>query len=136
MPSPLSAPGEAGNTAVLLLAVPITYHDLTELVVARQQLIEAFELAHGVGLDWSAHMFVDKWFEPISQRARLRRNGIELAGKSAFPKRVQRVVRHQSSLLQPREKIFTRRQPLNLGIHRNRDGVQKIQSRVVGNKKR
>jgi hypothetical protein len=85
---------------------PDRNHDLTELFVARQQLIERFELAQCIRLNWATHMFLDKRFEPIPQRARLRRNGVEFSGKSALPKGVQHVVGHQPSLLAPREKVF------------------------------
>src|SRR5258708_1389328 len=135
MPAALRTPRQAGNSR-FPRAAPILNHDLTELLFARQQLIEGFELTERAGLKRSTHVFVDKRFEPISQGARLRCNRIKLIGNSAFPESVQHLVGYQSSLLDPREKIFPRGQPLDLGIHRDRNGIQEVQSQVVGDEKR
>jgi hypothetical protein len=45
--------------------MPILSHDLTERLVARQQLIERFELAQRSRLKRSTHVLVDKRSEPI-----------------------------------------------------------------------
>jgi hypothetical protein len=51
MPAPLRPPAEAGNDSfplsvgMVLIVKPIANHNLTELFVACQQLIEWFELA-------------------------------------------------------------------------------------------
>jgi hypothetical protein len=79
----------------------IMNHDLTELLVARQQLIEWFELAQCTALERPTHVFVDKRFEPIPQGARLRRNCIQLTGNRVLPQSVQHVARYQSSLPEP-----------------------------------
>jgi hypothetical protein len=68
----------------LLLLASIANHDLTELLVARQELIERFELAQRVRRKRAAHVLVDKRLEPIPERARLRRNRIELTGNDAL----------------------------------------------------
>lgn len=52
------------------------------------------------------HVLVNKQFEPISQSARLRRNGVELAGDSPPPEIFQHVVGYQCGLPKPREKVF------------------------------
>src|ERR1700757_4130485 len=142
MPAPLRTPGEAGyrsrllSAATFLIAEPITSHDLTELFVSRQQLIEWFELAQSVRLKRSTDVFVDKRFEPIPQGARLGRDGIEFTGNHALPESLQHVIGYQSGLLEPCEKVFPRRKPLDLDIHRDGDGVQEIQSDVIGDEKR
>jgi len=61
---------------MFLIVEPVVNHDLTELFVAGQQLIEWFELAQRIRLERSPHVFVDKRFEPIPQGARLRRDCI------------------------------------------------------------
>src|SRR5258706_6305209 len=134
MPAPLRTPRQAGNPCFPRTA-PILNHDLTELFFARQQLIEWFELTERSRLKRSTQMFVDKRFEPISQGARLRCNRIKFTGNSILSVTAQHVVGYQSSLLDPREKIFPRGQPLDLGIHRNRNGIQEVESWVVGDEK-
>src|SRR5258707_1503601 len=134
MPAALGTPRQAGNLCYHRSA-PILNHDLAELGFARQQLIEWFELTERSGLERSTLVFVDKRFEPISQGARLRCDRIKFTGNSALPEAVQHVVGHQSSLLDPREKIFPRGQPLDLGIHRDRNGIQEVESWVVGDEK-
>src|SRR5882672_8916777 len=121
---------------MLLPVKPVSNHDLTKLFVARQELIERFELTQRIRRNWLTHMLVDKWFEPIPQPARLRRRGIEFTGKSVLPKSVQYVAGCEPGLLDPGEKIFPRVQPLDPGVHRDRSGVQEVQSRVVGYEKR
>ena len=44
---------------MFLIVNPIANYDLTELFIARQQLIERFELAQCIRLNWSNHVFVD-----------------------------------------------------------------------------
>src|SRR5258708_13165803 len=110
-------------------------HDLTELFFERQQLIEWLELTERSRLKRSTYVFVDKRFEPISQGTRLRCNRIKFTASSALLEIVQHVVGYQSSLLDPRDKIFPRGQPLDLGIHRDRSGIQEVQSPVVGDEK-
>src|SRR6516225_6749331 len=142
MPVPLRPPAEAGNGSFLLSVVmflivkPIANHNLTELFVACQQLVEWFELAQRVPLKLSTHILVDKRFEPIPQGARLCRDGIEFTRNRALPQSVQNAIGHQASLLEPREKVFSRGKPLDLGIDGNGDGVQEVQPRVVRNEKR
>ena len=57
---------------------PVARHDLAELVVTRQQLVERLELPQRIRLEWPTHMLVDEGLEPIPQGARLRGDGIEL----------------------------------------------------------
>jgi hypothetical protein len=66
----------------------------------------------------------------------LRRNGVEFPGKRAPPKGIQYFVGYQPSQLDPGEKIFPRRQPLDFGVDRDRHGIQEVQSRIVGDEKR
>ena len=142
MPAPLRAPGEAGNhlfclsVVVFLIVEPIANHDLTELFVARQQLIQWFDLPQRVRLQRSTHVFVDKRFKPISQGARLRRNGIELTRNGALSQSIRHALGDQPSLLDPSQQVVPRGKPFDLGIHRDRDGVQEVQSQVVGDEKR
>jgi hypothetical protein len=142
MPAPLRPPAEDSNgsfplsVAMFWIVKPIANHDLTELFVARQQLIQWFELAQRVPLERSTHILVDKRLEPISQCARLRRDGIELTRNCALPQSVQNVIGYQFSLLEPREKVFSRGKPLDRGIRGNGDGVQEVQSKVVRDEER
>src|SRR5713101_4989126 len=99
---------------MFLIVAPTANNDLAEFFVARQQLIERAELAQGVPLERPAPVFVDKRLEPIAQRTRLCRNGIELTGNGVLPQSVQDVVRHHSSLPEPGEKVFPRDKPLDL----------------------
>jgi hypothetical protein len=80
-----------------------TDHDLTERLVAREELVERFQLAQSGRLERSTHMFVNKQFEPIPQRTRLRRNAVKFAWDGALLRSGQHIARHQSSLFEPRE---------------------------------
>jgi hypothetical protein len=70
----LRPPAETGNDPfplslpllMFLIATPIPNHDLTKLFVARQQLIEWFQLTQRAPLKLPSHMLVDERFEPIS----------------------------------------------------------------------
>jgi hypothetical protein len=108
---------------------------LTELFVARQQLIERFELAQRLRLKRFTHVLVDKGLEPIPQGARLPGNGVELTGESALSQALQDVPRHQPSVLEPDQKVFPRGNPLDLGIDRDCEGVQEVQSKILGDEK-
>jgi len=134
VPAPLRTPGET-RTSSLLPSAPIADHDLTELLVARQQLIERPELAQRVRRKRPAHVLVDKRLEPIPQGARLRRDRIELTGNTSPAQGVQHVVGNQSSLLEPRQQVLPRSEPFDLGVHRHRDGVQEIETEMVGDEK-
>jgi hypothetical protein len=50
---------------MFLSVSPIANHDLTELFVTRQEVIERFKFAQCARLERSTHMLVDKWLEPI-----------------------------------------------------------------------
>jgi hypothetical protein len=142
MPAPLRPPAETGNGSfplsvmMFLMVKPIANHNLTELFVACQQLIEWFELAQRVPLKLTTHILVDKRFEPIPQCACLRRDGIEFTRNRALPQSIQNAIGNQSSSLEPREKVFSRGKPLDLSIHGNGDGVQEVEPKVVRNEKR
>ena len=135
MPAALRTPRQAGNPCFPRSA-PIMNHDLTELFLARQHLIERFELTERSRLKRLSYVLVDKRFEPVSQGARLRRDLIEFAGGGAFSESVQHVLGYQSGLPDPCEKILPRGQPLDLCIHGDRNGIQKVQSQVIGDEKR
>ena len=84
---------------MFLMVRRITNHDLAKLLVARQQLIKRFQFTQSGWFERSAHVFVDKWFEPIPERACLRRNAIKLTRDSALSESTQYVIGHQSGLL-------------------------------------
>jgi hypothetical protein len=68
LPTPLLSPGETGSLSFPLSAImfSLTDHDLTERFVAREELVERFQLAQSGRLELSTHMFGNKQFEPIS----------------------------------------------------------------------
>ena len=121
------AQDEAGNSVFsLFMLVSVANHDLAKLVIAREHLVERFELAQRLWLNRPAHMLIDKRLEPISQRARLRCNGVEFTRTRGLPESAQHTVRDQARLLDPREQILSRGQPLDLGVHRNRNGIEEV----------
>ena len=75
-------------------------------------------------------MVRDEQLEPIPQRARLSRDGIELARNGTQPESLQYLSGHQSSLLEPCEKISAGGKPLDLRVYRDRDRIQEIESDV------
>jgi hypothetical protein len=83
-------------------------HDLAELLVAREQPIEWFELAQGIRPKRFTHVFKDKSFEPIPQSARFSRNCIQFAWNGAPPESAQCFVGYQFGLFEPHEKVFAR----------------------------
>jgi hypothetical protein len=62
-------------------------------------------------------------------------NGVELTGESALSQALQDVPRHQPSVLEPDQKVFPRGNPLDLGIDRDCEGVQEVQSKILGDEK-
>jgi hypothetical protein len=70
---------------MFLLVLPVADHDLTELFVAREELVEGLQLAQRGRLERFPHVFVDKQLEPIPQRARLCRNAVKFTWDGALP---------------------------------------------------
>jgi hypothetical protein len=134
-PASLQTPSEARGARVFSFA-PVANGNLTKLFVAGQQLIERVELVHCIRRKRPSHIFVDKRLEPISQRPRLRRDGIEFASSGASSQILQDALGNQFCLLEPDEKIVSRSEPLDFGVHRDCESVQKVQSAMVGNEKR
>ena len=63
-------------------------------------------------------------------------DGIQLTGKGILAKAIQNFVGDKTSMFEPVEQVPARTKPLDLGVHGDRDGIQEIQSRVIGDEER
>lgn len=138
LPMPLRPPRKAQGCFVIpivfLLCRHISNDDLSEFLLAHQELVKGSQLFESISLNRATHMFVYEWFKPVPKSPRLCSNCIKLARKRAFPEAVQYVVRYETRQLKPMEKVFSRREPFDLGVCRDGNGVEEVQSHAVRDK--
>src|SRR5262249_1336162 len=70
--------------------------------------------------------------EPFPKTPRLCRDGIKLAGHRQLPQRLQRLGRHEPSLLQPGRQAVAIRDPVDRCIRRGGNRVEEVQAERVG----
>ena len=81
-------------------------------------------------------VLVHKAAKPLSQGARLRRDGIQLSGKGRASHRGHHLGRNEFRGSQPVEKIGPRAQPFNGRVHRRCDRIEEVQCPRVANEDR
>ena len=101
---------------------------LAERLVPFQEPVQRLELTQIVGRQGPSLVIADEASEPLAQGPRLVRQLVEFAGEGLRPKCSQSVPRHKPGLVQPVQESIAIGDPVNDGIDRRGDRVQKIQA--------
>ena len=107
-------------------------HQLSETFIAGKQPIQRLEIGELRGLQRLASVLADECPEPFAQIPCLRGDAVDFPRLRLFAHRIEHVRRHKMRLLQPRQQPLAIADPVNFGIDRGRDRVQKIQPRRIG----
>src|SRR5262249_22338566 len=118
------------------LLVLCRWRDPAKYFVAFEQAIEWLQLGKRLGLQGAAHSLAHEAPEPLSQAARLCREPIELIRQRPPPDVSKHVGRHEACLLQPAQIALAVLDPVDGGIDRSRNRVQKIKPERIGDEHR
>jgi len=125
-PSSALLPFEPGGH--LLGVAAITNHDLTELLVARQDMIDGSQLLQCARSKRLTQVAMDKLAKPFAQRARLARDRVQLAGNGIRSQVGPDRIGDKFRLSQPVQKFDTTAEPLHGNINGGGSGVEEVEA--------
>src|SRR5262249_52879940 len=90
------------------------------------------QFAKRFGRKRPAHMLANETSEPLAQNTSLVRHLVQFTRHRSRPQLIQRIRWNKLGLSQPLQEAIAVVEPVNRGIDRCRDGVQKVEAERVG----